>query len=144
LRADIQEQMGVRGQRRHAAQGVVGADHVELVDATDLLREVEGLERAGEVVGRIGAAERLDAQEPAGGEIPDRLEERGHLAFFDQLPYAGLLLQGCDDGAFADVVEVRYLIAAAALGLVESGVGLGSQRVRRLSGALGADPHTQL
>ena len=78
--------------------------------------------------------ERLDAEQRARAEVPDRLERGADVLGGEQAVQGADLLGAGDRDAVADVVEVHDRRAAVALGLVERGVGLGEQRSRSWPG----------
>ena len=121
------------GSSAACGEGGVDAEDVEVVDASDLFGDVEGLGGAGELVSVVGSGERLDRDRGAGVEVPDRLEDGGEAAFVDQVADGVFAVALVTVISFADVVEVDGLVAAASLRLVERGVGFGVEHVGGLA-----------
>lgn len=118
VRGEIEEQQHVGGQLARRAQGALDTQDIEGVHAAELIGDVERLGRTRELVGGIGAGERLDAQHGVQAEIPDRLEHRRQPSLFDQaVDRVSLGGAGYRHGLL-DVLEVRDPVATPALGLV--------------------------
>ena len=130
LRRDVEEQQRVRRQVRRRAQRAAHAEGVEVADAADLLGDVERLRGVREPGLGPRPRERLDAEQRARAEVPDRLERGGDVLGGEEAVQRADLLGRGDGDAVADVGEVDDRRAAVALGLVERGVGLGQQRLR--------------
>ena len=99
------------------------------MDTSHLLGDVERLGRAGEPVVRVGPGQCLDAEQRPFGNVPDRLVGRGEPSFVDQAAHDSALVRANHGHLVADVIEVRDLVAALPLGLVQCGVGLGAQQI---------------
>ena len=129
LGREVDEQQHGRIALSDHPQRVLHAQHVELVDAPELLGDVECLGRPGEPVGGVGTHQRLDPQQCLLREVPDRLEHGLEAPLVDQRADGFLLHRGGHGHALANVIEVRAAVTPLALGLIQRGVGLGAQRV---------------
>jgi hypothetical protein len=134
LRRQVDEQQRVGRKPRGNLERALGAEDVELVHAPDLLGHVEGLGGARQAVRRVRPGQRLDAQQRASVEVPDRLVNGRQAVVLDQPAQGVALVRRDDDDVVADVLEVRGAAAAEALGLVQGRIGLGPQHVRGLPG----------
>ena len=110
-------------------------------DLAVLLRQADEVGRVDDAAGRVAPADqRLDADDPAGRQLDDRLVVDGEVAAADAPAQVGVQLVSLDDGAMHLRVEDLGPALAVGLGPVHRDVGIAQELVDELAAAGDADP----
>ena len=140
---DADDQAGTRGRAppgREPGGRLPQHPAAERDDQAGLLGDRQELGRLDEAVALRPAAERLEAGDPAGGGLHDRLVGDLEPALLDRLPQLGLHVQPAHHLLVHAGVEDGLAPAAVGLGAVHGDVGVAQDRLGRRVGAGERDP----